>query len=162
MKIVIVGNSGSGKTWLANPLATVYFAPIVHLDDLFWGPGGFDKQRSRDEIMSLIEQSQSRSTWIVEGVFGELAAEYISAATAFVWLDLDWYVCKARLERRGSESNTHMPRAQSQAGLAQLIEWARSITTERTADLVMVMRRCFRPLREFASVFKVRLRLLRS
>jgi hypothetical protein len=34
MKAVIVGNSGSGKTWLATNLAATTAVPVVHLDEL--------------------------------------------------------------------------------------------------------------------------------
>jgi hypothetical protein len=89
---------------LANRLADYYSAPVVHLDNLFWEPGGFDKKRGRDEMLSLVQKSKLNSAWIVEGVFGELAEEYLLEAEDLVWLDLDWPSCKARLERRGSGS----------------------------------------------------------
>jgi adenylate kinase family enzyme len=73
MKVVVIGNSGSGKTWLATRLAACDSATIIHLDGLFWEPGGFDRKRSKDEVLSLIETSKRTSAWVVEGVFGELA-----------------------------------------------------------------------------------------
>ncbi len=72
MKIVIIGNSGSGKTWLAERLGNILSAPVVHLDDLFWEPGGFDKKRNIEHIELLIQQSKNEAAWIAEGVFGEL------------------------------------------------------------------------------------------
>lgn len=62
--MVIIGNSGSGKTWLAERLRTILLAPVIHLDDLFWEPGGFDKKRRDEEIELLIEQSKSGDSWI--------------------------------------------------------------------------------------------------
>jgi GTPase SAR1 family protein len=104
MKIVIIGNSGSGKTWLAKRLGHILSAPVVHLDDLFWEPGGFDKKRNIEQIELLIQQSKNEAAWIAEGVFGELAEHY--------------------LEERGSESKRHMGRQQSKEGLLRLLEWA--------------------------------------
>lgn len=124
MKMVIVGNSGSGKTWLAKQLSTIFASMVVHLDDLFWEPGGFDKKRSPAEIEFLIQKSKEKVAWIAEGVFGELASHYLDEAEFLVWLDIEWVTCKKRLEKRGSESKKHLDREQSAEGLKELIEWA--------------------------------------
>ena len=58
MKTIIIGNGGSGKTWLARRLVAGGDTPIIHLDDLFWEPGGFDKKRGADEVDRLIEESK--------------------------------------------------------------------------------------------------------
>lgn len=129
MKTVIIGNSGSGKTWLARHLAELELAPVVHLDDLFWQPGGFDSRRPADELAQMLREARSRPSWIGEGVFGELAESFLKAADRLVWLDIEWPICHQRLGQRGSESKAHMAREQSHAGLARLVEWAASYST---------------------------------
>lgn len=124
MRIVIVGNSGSGKTWLARRLAGSNAGCVVHLDELFWAPGGFDRKRAPAERATLIAASKAADSWIVEGVFGELAEYFMDEAELLIWLDLAWPVCHQRLLRRGSESKAQMGREQSVAGLAELIDWA--------------------------------------
>jgi adenylate kinase family enzyme len=123
MRTVIIGNSGSGKTWLSRELATPG-TEIVHLDDLFWLPGGFNKKRSKEEINRLIVQSRGHDKWIAEGVFGELAKHFLDSANTLIWLDLPWELCRSRLEQRGSESKKHLGREQSEGGLLELLEWA--------------------------------------
>lgn len=124
MKIAIIGNSGSGKTWLATRLAVGRQLPVVHLDDLFWEPGGFNQKRSSEAVSSLIDETSKREQWVVEGVFGELAEQYLGSADLLIWLDVDWAICRSRLEERGSESRKHMDREQSEEGLKKLIDWA--------------------------------------
>ena len=124
MKIIIIGNSGSGKSWLAKRLVNITSMPVIHLDDLFWEPGGFDKKRSCEEVDFLIQKSKEETTWVAEGVFGDLAEQYLDVAEFFIWLDIDWQICKKRLEERGSESKMHLAREQSEEGLRKLIEWA--------------------------------------
>lgn len=124
MKVIVIGNSGSGKTWLARQFSSVFDAAVVHLDDLFWQPGGFDKKRSLETIEILIEKSKESPSWIAEGVFGELASYYFDTADLLIWLDIGWPICKKRLIQRGSESKRHLNRVQSEKGLEKLIQWA--------------------------------------
>jgi uridine kinase len=41
--VAVDGRSGSGKTWLADRLATPLGAPVIHLDDLYPGWDGLDR-----------------------------------------------------------------------------------------------------------------------
>lgn len=124
MKAIIIGNAGSGKTWLATRLVDGINKPTVHLDELFWEPGGFDAKRDQEEVDRLIEESKRTASWVVEGVFGELAERYFAEAELLIWLDIDWETCKTRLLVRGSESKRHLGREQSEEGLKRLVDWA--------------------------------------
>ena len=125
MKIVIIGNSGSGKTWLAEKLCNEKIK-LFHLDQFYWEPGGFDIRRGKTEITTLIKKSLQNTEWVVEGVFGELVNYYTPEAKELVWLDMPWALCHKRLIQRGSESKRHMNRTQSNEGLKKLIEWAQN------------------------------------
>jgi adenylate kinase family enzyme len=57
--MIIVGNSGSGKTWLAKKLAKVEGCQVIHLDNIFWEPGGFDRKRSPEEVAKMIGESKN-------------------------------------------------------------------------------------------------------
>ena len=124
MRIIIIGNSGSGKTWLARLLSEKFHLQAVHLDNIFWEPGGFDVKRPKNEVYRMINEEIGRDKWIVEGVFGELAQMCLGRALLLIWLDIPWDVCKQRLENRGSESKMHMGRVEHEDGLKKLIKWA--------------------------------------
>jgi adenylate kinase family enzyme len=124
MRTVVVGNSGSGKTWLARRLAENTRTSVIHLDEIFWLPGGFNEKRDPSEISRLIDAKKVEADWIVEGVYGNLAKLFLPSALTLVWLDLPWSACKRRLELRGCESKAHMAREQSAQGLQELIRWA--------------------------------------
>lgn len=123
MKIVITGNSGSGKTWLAKKI-DLPESKIIHLDTIFWEPGKFDQKREQSKIDNLISQSIKYKEWVAEGVFGELINRFMNEASIFILLDMPWELCLKRLEKRGSESKKHMSRTQSSEGLIKLIDWA--------------------------------------
>ncbi len=125
MRISIIGNCGSGKTWLANKLSKSLSAPVIFLDDIFWEPGGFNKKRADSEVNQLIESGKSSDSWIVEGVFGDLIERFLDDADLLVWLDIDWVTCKRRLHNRGSESAKFLGRTQSDQQFNDLIDWGR-------------------------------------
>lgn len=129
MRAVIVGNSGSGKTWLAERLAEVHSLRVVHLDDIFWLPGSFDEKRDPVEVARLVDAARSADQWIAEGVYGNLAQQFLLSASTLIWLDIPWDVCRRRLALRGSASKAHMGREQSEAGLNDLMQWAQSYSS---------------------------------
>ncbi len=77
----------------------------------------------------MIDAARVGENWIAEGVFGNLAAQFLLSASTLIWLDLPWAVCQERLELRGSESKAHMGREQSDAGLRELMQWAQDYPT---------------------------------
>ena len=109
---------------MANNLAKVYGCQVIHLDHIFWESGGFDKKRSPEVVTEMIDEAKKGEFWIAEGVFGDLAGRFIERAQCFVWLDIDWAICRDRLLKRGSESKRHMGRKESEEGLHELLEWA--------------------------------------
>ncbi len=129
MRTVIIGNSGSGKTWLAKRYLIGSAIPIIHLDEIFWKPGGFDQKRSPSESDTLTKAYLQNHQWIVEGVFDSVAVPFLEVADCLIWLDISWEICSTRLKNRGFESKVHMDRAQSQTGLDGLIAWAEKYYT---------------------------------
>jgi adenylate kinase family enzyme len=123
-RIVIIGNSGSGKSYLAKSLSSIYSIPIVHLDQIFWKPGGFNEKRPNDEIQREIEQRQKEDSWIAEGVFGELAMLFLARTQSLIFLDMDWPACRKGLMSRGSESSRQLSAVKAEENFGKLLLWA--------------------------------------
>jgi adenylate kinase family enzyme len=99
-RVVIIGNSGSGKSTLADALARRIGAPAIDLDPIHWqGKVGI----LRDEILAtgMVVEIAGKPQWIIEGVYGWLAAAALPFATSLIWLDLPWTMCSEGLSRRG-------------------------------------------------------------
>ena len=100
-RILIVGNSGSGKSWLAETLSRSLLCRAVDLDALHWEPGGYDRPRDRDGAIAMTRREAAGTRWNIEGVYGWLASEAAPRATLLVWLDLPVAECLANVEGRG-------------------------------------------------------------
>jgi hypothetical protein len=99
MRLVIVGNSGAGKSRLAESVGAALHLPTHDLDLYHWEENG----RKRDEIeaKALIAEVAANTMWIIEGVYGWLAEIALTRAMALVWLDLPWIECREGLLQRG-------------------------------------------------------------
>ena len=123
-RILIFGNSGSGKSWLAREISNRENLLEVNLDSIFWVPGGFSQKRTEKEVAQKIEDIKSRQSWVVEGVFGNLVSEFISQATEVIFLDFKWSECKRNLINRGSESAKQLDSNLAEVKFRELLEWA--------------------------------------
>ncbi|MFB2864571.1 AAA family ATPase [Aeromonas sp. MdU4] len=123
-RILIIGNSGSGKSWLAARLAEQLTIREVNLDTIVWQPGGFNQKRSQDEIDLAIKALAQEPSWVVEGVFGALAEQLLAAADLLLFLDLDWSVCRDSLLSRGSQSAIQRDAIAAEENFQQLLVWA--------------------------------------
>ncbi|WP_029065326.1 ATPase AAA [Labrenzia sp. DG1229] len=102
-RTLIIGNAGSGKTWLARQLAEPLQLPIVHLDDLHWEPGMYGTARDPVVRDQLVRAAASEQTWLMEGVYGWLAKTVFNRVTHLVWIDLPEEECVANIKNRGTQ-----------------------------------------------------------
>lgn len=62
MKLLIIGNAGCGKTYLAKKLAKKKKIPIYHIDHLWFKPGGYSSEfeRTPTERNSMIKKIMAK------------------------------------------------------------------------------------------------------
>jgi len=95
-RIVIIGNSGAGKSRLADALANLVRVPVIDLDLLHW-EDGYGRKRNEDAARQMTLEVSNQPRWIIEGVFGWLAEVALPKATGLIWLDLPVSLCRAGL-----------------------------------------------------------------
>lgn len=123
-RIIIIGNSGSGKTDLAQRLCNHFGYPLIHMDVLFWEPDKFGVKRPQEIVYAEIAALARKKTWVVEGVFGELAQEFCPKADTLIWLDLHWEDCFKNLLLRRPESSKQPGQHPDEERYARLLKWA--------------------------------------
>jgi adenylate kinase family enzyme len=125
-RAVIIGNSGSGKSTLAERLAALAGVPVIDLDLLHWEENGYAARREENAARQLVQAAAAQPRWVIEGVYGWLAEVAIPKATAMIWLDVPWGVCRESLLARGQR------RGGTEADFAKLMTWAEAYWERQT------------------------------
>jgi adenylate kinase family enzyme len=127
-RTVVVGNGGSGKSWLAERLSGLTGGPAIDLDLVHWLPGGYSARRDPEEARAAVRELAAADRWVIEGVYGWLAKEALPNATALVHLDLPDEECVENVQARG------LRRGGDEADHAALIEWIRDYRVRQNAN----------------------------
>ena len=96
--MVVVGNSGAGKTTTGISLAARLGHPFVELDELFWGPNW--QPKPEEQFVSLVRAATGGERWVVAGNYGTVRSEIWPRASAIVWLNFSLAVVLQRLVAR--------------------------------------------------------------
>lgn len=116
-RIMIMGNGGSGKSWLARRLAPCLVRNPVHLDDVYWQPGESGLARDKAVVAEEIRRLSHEHEWLIEGVYGWLVNVVLPRTTLLIFLDLPEEECIANVRARGRQRN------ESEESFEELVDW---------------------------------------
>ena len=105
-KIIIFGNNGSGKSWLAKQLAAATGLPLIHLDAHFWRPGWV--MPTQEEWLEKNLEFIAGEKWIIDGMCshgGTMELRFAAAELAIV-LDVNRFTCVLGVIRRQGKPRT--------------------------------------------------------
>ncbi|MBV7573506.1 adenylate kinase [Pseudomonas sp. PDM32] len=119
-RTLIIGNSGSGKSWLAQRLAQQLREPWTDLDRIHWLSDEHSIPRPRAEALAIARIATDEQRWVIEGVYGWIISEILHRATALIWLSIGDKECVA---------NIHQRETQDDERLVAMLEWAGSYRT---------------------------------
>jgi adenylate kinase family enzyme len=144
MKILVFGNSGSGKSTVAKALAAQHHLKHLDLDSIVWEPGKIAVQREPlSVIASLVEFINSNRSWVVEGCYGELVEIASTHCTELVFLNPGLAVCQANNMQRPLELHKYGSLGQQNAMLPALQNWVASYYSREDAWSYVAHRRIF-------------------
>lgn len=123
-KILIFGNSASGKSTLAKALCGEYALSHLDLDTLAW-------QATTPPIRSPLNESKKaindflnhNNGWVIEGCYTDLLVFAESHANEAIFMNLCVDKCIANARNRPWESHKYQSKEAQDANLELLIEW---------------------------------------
>ncbi|UVM51547.1 MULTISPECIES: adenylate kinase [unclassified Pseudomonas] len=136
-RTLIIGNSGSGKSWLAKRLAEHLQVPWTDLDLIHWVSDEHSIARPRAEALGMARVAASEERWVIEGVYDWMLSELVEQATAMIWLCVEDEDCVNNIRQREAM------RDDSDELLIALLEWAGSYRTREGASGFAAHQRLF-------------------
>lgn len=144
MKIVVFGNSGSGKSTYAKAVANQHGLAHLDLDSIVWEPGKVAVQRDARAVQaSLMSFVESEPAWVIEGCYGELVEAAASHCTQLVFLNPGEQACLANNLRRPWEPHKYASLEEQNSMLAVLQAWVAAYYTRDDAWSYSAHRRIF-------------------
>ena len=137
MRLVVFGNSGSGKSTFAARLAREVRLAHLDLDVLAWDPG-VRPPRRRDldaSARDIAAFTDAHDAWVIEGCYADLVARAVPRCTRLLFLDPGTDACVANARLRPWEPHKYGTKEEQDAGLDFLIGWIREYETRPETDV---------------------------
>lgn len=127
-RIVIFGNSGSGKTTMARALAREHGLAHLDMDSLAWASPGVraEAEASARAIRAFVD---ANAAWVVEGCYGDLIEQILPHATEVRFLNPGVDACVAHCRARPWEPDKYPSKEAQDEKLAFLLGWVREYET---------------------------------
>jgi len=126
MRLLLFGNSGSGKSHYADWLAKAHDLAHLDLDAIVWEPGRTAVQRPlpavRGDLAAFID---GHHRWVIEGCYGELIEAAAPDCTEMVFLNPGLSACLANNRLRPWEPHKYTSKEAQDAMLPALLDWVR-------------------------------------
>ncbi len=125
MKIIIYGNSGSGKTRLAHKLMTENDLSSLDLDTIAWDKPGVRKDPG-ESLRLLQDFIEKRSNWVIEGCYGVLIQHATKYCTELIFLNPGIDKCLENNLKRPFEPHKFNTLKEQNEKLKFLQEWVQN------------------------------------
>jgi adenylate kinase family enzyme len=103
-RVLVLGNSGSGKSSFAEKLADKLGIPCIHLDSHYWKPNW--EPTPKEEWPFVVRQLIDRDEWVMDGNYSTTLDERMQWADSAIYLRVSravafWRIIRRRIVNRG-------------------------------------------------------------
>lgn len=123
-RIILLGNSGAGKTTLARHLVDRYGLAHFDLDTVAWKPKmPPEREELAVSINKVTDFIAKEEQWVIEGCYSDLLDKISCFANEMIFLDLPVVDCIANAQMRPWEPHKYESKQAQDANLAMLLDW---------------------------------------
>lgn len=123
-KVIVFGNSASGKSTYAKRLKNEDGLAHLDLDEIAWLPTSPPTRQilevSRKQIMTFVDTHED---WVIEGCYADLIAMVAPFSDELIYMDLPVELCIKNTQARPWEPHKYESKAAQDANLPMLIDW---------------------------------------
>ncbi len=144
MRVLIVGNSGSGKSTAAARAAAEHGLPYLELDMIVWEPHGVAVARPLAATHADLDAFlDAHERWVIEGCDGDLVERAAPRCTELVFMNPGVAVCLENNRRRPWEPHKFDSAEDQARMLPYLLSWVEDYYVRRDARSYSHHRRLF-------------------
>jgi len=123
-KILILGNSSSGKSTLAKELSLQNNLAHLDLDTIAWDKGTVTQRANiEDSEKQLHKFINENKSWVIEGCYTDLLKLVEEYASKIIFLNLDVSQCINNANKRPWEPHKYKSKEDQDKNLDILINW---------------------------------------
>lgn len=124
MRILVFGNSGSGKSHHARAIATRHGLAHLDLDTIVWEPGRIAVPRAPQDVQSdLLQWFADHPAWIAEGAYGDLIETALPHCSELVFMNPGKEACLLNNACRPWEPHKYASPEAQRSMLPMLTGW---------------------------------------
>ena len=144
MRVSILGNSGSGKSTIAQWLSERTGAPLLDLDTVAWQPNQIAVPRSATAATSDVRAFCSQNEhWVIEGCYAGLISAALERGPLLLFINPGEAQCLANCRSRPWEQHKYSSKAEQDERLAYLLAWVTDYYSRQGDMSLSGHRQCF-------------------
>lgn len=133
-RVLVIGCSGSGKSYFSRALNEKLGLPIVHLDMLNWNADGTTVER--EVFDARLGDALKQDEWIIDGNYLRTMERRIERCDTIFFLDFPTEVCLGGVRERMGKPRPDMPFEPPDADDPEFVEFIKNYNTDSRPTVV--------------------------